>query len=104
MEGYIKVAPETLASTAGEFGGQATQLQGLTSEMMSLIESLSGAWTGEASAAYLAKFRGLQPDMDKMFRMVQEHSTDLQDMANAYIQAESANTEATQGLLNNILV
>ena len=104
MEGYIKVAPETLASTAGEFGGQATQLQSLTGEMMQLIQSLSAAWNGEASAAFLAKFNGLQPDMDKMFRMVQEHSTDLQEMATAYMQAENANTEATKQLLNNILV
>ena len=42
MEGMIKVAPETLASTASEFGGQATQLQGLTTQMMELIESLEG--------------------------------------------------------------
>ena len=58
MEGMIKVAPETLASTASEFGGQATQLQGLTTQMMELIESLSASWNGEASNAYLAKFRG----------------------------------------------
>ena len=104
MEGMIKVAPETLASTASEFGGQATQLQGLTTQMMELIESLSASWNGEASNAYLAKFRGLQPDMDKMYRMVQEHSKDLQDMATAYQNAERANVEATQSLLVNILV
>ena len=104
MEGYIKVAPETLASTAGEFGGQATQLQSLTGEMMQLIQSLSAAWNGEASAAFLAKFNGLQPDMDKMFRMVQEHSKDLQEMSATYQNAERANVDATQSLLNNILV
>ena len=42
--------------------------------------------------------------MDKMYRMVQEHSQDLQDMAQAYIQAENANVEATQSLLVNVLV
>lgn len=104
MEGYIKVAPETLATTAGEFGGQASQLQTLTGQMMDLINSLSASWNGEASQAYLAKFQALQPDMDKMYRMVQEYSTDLQDMATAYAQAERANVEATQSLLVNILV
>ena len=104
MEGYIKVNPETIQRTAGEFGTQATQLQSLTGEMLQLIQSLGSAWTGEASRAYLQKFAGLQPDMDKMFRMVQEHSTDLQEMATAYQQAENANAEATQSLLTNVLV
>ena len=84
MEGIIKVSPEQLAATASEFGGQATQLQTLTAQMMDLIKSLSASWNGEASQAYLAKFQGLQPDMDKMFKMIQEHSTDLQEMAAAY--------------------
>ena len=104
MEGIIKVSPEQLASTAAEFGGQATQLQALTTQMMELISSLSASWNGEASQAYLAKFKALQPDMDKMYRMVQEHSKDLQDMATAYQNAARANVEATQSLLVNILV
>ena len=33
-----------------------------------------------------------------------EDSQDLQDMAQAYIQAENANVEATQSLLVNVLV
>ena len=104
MEGIIKVSPEQLAATASEFGGQATQLQTLTAQMMDLLKSLSASWNGEASQAYLAKFQGLQPDMDKMFRMVQEHSKDLQEMSATYQNAERANVDATQSLLNNILV
>ena len=104
MEGIIKVSPEQLASTAAEFGGQATQLLALTTQMMELISSLSASWNGEASQAYLAKFKALQPDMDKMYRMVQEHSKDLQEMSATYQNAERANVDATQSLLNNILV
>lgn len=104
MEGHIKVSPDKLASVAGEFGGQASQLKGLTGEMMNLIESLSAAWNGDASQTYLTKFRGLQSDMDKMFRMVSEHSTDLQEMSGAYKIAEAKNVEIAQALENNILV
>ena len=56
MEGFLKVSPESLKSAAGEFGGQARQLQGLTSQMLDLIRSLSAAWNGDASRAYLTKF------------------------------------------------
>ena len=104
MEGIIKVSPEQLAATASEFGAQATQLQALTTQMMDLIKSLSASWNGEAFYAYLAKFQGLEPDMMKMYRMVLEHSKDLQEMSATYQNAERANVDATQSLLNNILV
>ena len=103
MDGIIKVAPESLAQTAGEFGTKATTLQGVTNEMMNLITGLSSTWGGDAAQAYLNKFKGLQSDMDRMFRMVNEHSTDLQNMATAYANAEKANASAAQGLSNNII-
>ena len=42
-EGIIKVNPEQLMSTAGEFGGQANSLQTLTGNMMNLVTSLTNA-------------------------------------------------------------
>ena len=104
MEGFLKVSPESLKSAAGEFGGQARSLQGLTSQMLDLIRSLSAAWNGDASQAYLTKFDALETDMGKMYNMVMEHSTDLQNMADAYAKAEDANVQAAQALQTNILV
>ena len=103
MEGIIKVTPETLSQTAGDFGTKAGTIQTITGEMMNLINGLSSTWGGDASQAYLTKFRGLQSDMDRMFRMVDEHSKDLQAMATAYSNAKTANANATQGLQNNII-
>ena len=100
MDGIIKVSPETLAQTAGEFGTKATTLQGITSDMMQLITGLGSTWGGNAAQAYLNKFTGLQT---RMFRMVKEHSEDLQNMATAYSNAEKANEAAAQGLSNNII-
>jgi hypothetical protein len=42
--------------------------------------------------------------MDKMFKMIQEHSTDLQEMAAAYISAEQANAEVAQSLSSDVIV
>ena len=103
-EGIIKVNPEQLMSTAGEFGGQANSLQTLTCNMMNLVTSLTNAWQGEASTAYIGKFQGLQDDMDKMFKMIQEHSADLQEMAAAYIDAETKNAEVAQSLSADVIV
>lgn len=103
-EGIIKVNPEQLNSTASEFGGQATSMQNLTGQMMNIVTGLTSAWKGEASTAYIGKFQNLQDDMDKMFRMIQEHSTDLQEMATAYITAENQNAEAAQALSADVIV
>lgn len=104
MDGIIKVTPETLQSTAAEFSSQGQQLNTLTTSMMELVQALNSIWTGEASAAFINRFTGLQQDMDKMFRMVQEHSQDLQDMATAYQQAETTSQEAAQALSANVIV
>ena len=104
MGGFLKVSPESLKSAAGEFGGQARSLQGLTTQMLDLIRNLSAAWNGDASRAYLMKFDALETDMNKMYSMVMEHSTDLPNMADAYAKAEAANVEAAQSLQTNILV
>lgn len=104
FEGVIKVNPETLNSTASEFGTQASSLQNLTGQMMNLVNGLTSAWQGEASTAYISKFQGLQDDMDKMFRMIQEHSTDLQEMATTYINAESQSAEVAQSLSSDVIV
>jgi tyrosyl-tRNA synthetase len=56
----------------------------------------------EDAERYIKIFTSL--DQETISSLVQEHSQDLQDMAQAYIQAENANVEATQCLLVNVLV
>ena len=44
---------------------------------MTLVDSLQGIWQGEASGTFLTRFKTLQTDMDKLYRMIAEHSQDL---------------------------
>lgn len=104
MEGILKVTPEKLISASDEFAASGNQLRQLTSEMMSLIQSLKGVWQGEASNAYGNRFSQLQTDMDKLYRMVAEHSKDLSEMASSYMQAESGNTEQGSGMSVGVIV
>ena len=103
MEGILKVTPEELQSTAGEFSGKGNTIKGLMDQMMGIVTNLSGSWQGEASATYLRKFKGLQTDIDKMNRMIQEHVQDLNNMANQYKQAENQNMEAGQALTDSVI-
>jgi len=104
MEGLLKVTPEKLIQTSGEFATTGNQMKNLTGEMLSLIKSLSGVWQGEAATAYGNRFDGLSADMDKLYRMVQEHVQDLQEMAKQYQSAENSNTGAGNSLKSSVVV
>lgn len=103
MEGILKVTPEKLISASGEFGSKATAISNLTTEMLNLASGLASIWEGEASTAYITKFRSLEDDMQKIFRMVQEHSTDLEEMARVFQQAETANVEQANSLNGDVI-
>ena len=52
---------------------------------LSLIHiSLSSAWEGEAATAYINKFKSLETDIQTLIRMINEHVSDLNQMAEAY--------------------
>lgn len=104
MEGILKVTPEKLISASEQFAGTGQQMSNLTQEMMNLVQSLKGVWQGEASVAYGNKFSSLQTDMDKLYRMVQEHSMDLNEMAQGYLEAENANMETGNSLNTNVVM
>lgn len=103
MEGTVKVTPEQLSQTAQEFGNKAGTIGNLTSEMTNLAAGLSAVWEGEASAAYVAKFRGLEDDIQKMIRMVQEHAADLEEMARNYQEADNFVVQETQSLSSDVI-
>lgn len=104
MEGILKVTPEKLTEASGEFSVLGNQMKQLTEEMIALVNSMKTIWQGEAAASYGTKFQSLQTDMDKLYRMVQEHANDLQEMSAHYQAAESGNTEEGNGLNSNVVL
>ena len=104
MEGIIKVSPQLLNSTASEFGNQGNLISNITTEMMTLITGMASAWEGDAATAYITKFKGLEDDIQRMIRMVQEHSSDLQEMAQIYAEADAANAEEANSLSSDVII
>ena len=104
MTGILRVSPEKLIASAQAFNGTATQIQNLTSNMLSTVDSLNSTYAGEAATAYYNKAHGLQDSINKMIRMVQEHSTDLQVMAENYQTAERTAQETAAALQTDIIL
>lgn len=104
MEGTLRVTPEQLEAAATEFSAKGTTVGNLTSQMTQVVESLSSSWEGEAATAYTTKFRQLDDDIQKMIRMIQEHSNDLNEMARVYRDAEVANADEIAELAGDVII
>lgn len=105
MNGTLKVTPAKLKSTAASFQSAGNQIKTLTNQMTSTVNSLSGQiWSGDAATKYKTKFHGLNDDIQRMIKMINEHVTDLNDMANAYERAEKANVTSAESLSSDVIV
>lgn len=104
MEGILKVSPEQLTSAASEFSAYGTTVRNITLEMTSIVTSLSSAWAGEDATAYIAKFNGLQDDIERIHAMIQEHVTDLTEMAQTYSGATAGNLTEIEGLSSDVII
>ncbi len=104
MEGTILVTPEQLESTASEFASIMTQVQSLANSMTDQVNGLGAKWQGEASTAYIRKFGQLNDDIAKLSAMINEHVSDLNEMAAKYRSAEQANEELSNSLAGDVIV
>ena len=104
MNGLIRVTPSELITASDEFNGKGCEIGTITSNMMSLVVNLSSVWQSDASAAYIARFRGLEDDIQRMLRMIAEHVEDLQEMARLYNCAEEQNLSDVESLCCDVIV
>ena len=103
MTGTIKVSPEKLTATAGEFSSEGSNMTNLVSEMINIVSSMNSTWEGDASVAYITKFNSLESDLQVLNRMIQEHVSDLKEMANLYRTAEQSNADDASSLASGII-
>lgn len=103
MEGYLKVTPEQLMKVADSFANAGASISALTSEMMSIVNSLKGIWQGEAAESYAGRFAGLEDDITRINNMITEHVNDLNEMARTYQAAEDASAQESAALLSDVV-
>ena len=60
--------------------------------------------TPPAANAYKRKFKQLDDDIAKLVKMINEHATDLNEMAREYEAAENQNTNASNSLSGDVIV
>lgn len=101
----LKVTPAKLKSTAAQLQSQGNSIKNCTSQMTTLVNSLSGQiWSGDAANSYKKRFNGLNDDIAKLNKMCQEHVKDLQEIAANYESAEKANQSAASALASDVII
>lgn len=104
MNGTLKVDTAKLSSTATSFQSTGNTIRNLTNSMTETVNALTGqVWSGDAQVKYTSQFKGLQDDINRMLNMINEHVTDLQEMARGYEQAEAANTSTASALSSDVI-
>ena len=103
MEANLRVTPEKLKNKSQEFNACDRQVQTLTQQMLDIVGQLSGTWAGEAATAYHNKLKGMSNDMQKLHKMINEHTTDLNEIATTYQQSEQRAVQAASNLKVNTI-
>ena len=104
MAAIIHVSPERLLQAASAFEQTSGEVKTLTSSMTGTVESLSGRiWSGEAAAAYKAKFASLHGDITRLHKMITVHASHLRMIAKEYTAAENESTAQAGHLSGSIL-
>ena len=93
MADLINVTPEKLKSTAVSFQQTGQNVKGISSSI----------WSGEASSSFINKFSGLEADINKMCKMIEEEAQHLTSIAQEYILAEEQNKQVAATLKNNVI-
>ncbi|MBR1629728.1 MAG: WXG100 family type VII secretion target [Lachnospiraceae bacterium] len=99
----ILVTPEELQSTSQRFADKGNRIQQLTRQMLELVNAVGVTWQGEAYQAFNKQFHSLEGPMNKMFRKIQEHNRDLQQMARNYQTAERNNMQRSHSLPRDVV-
>ena len=100
MDGNITVTPEELTNNATAFSDAGNNMYSIASNMIATAQSLSSVWGGEAASTYMSKFQTSQTSFDKLKKLIEAHSTALNDLAQLYKQAEAKNVEAANTFKN----
>ena len=105
MNGVLKVDISKLTSTANSLKNTGSQIAKLTQNMTNTVNKLTGnVWSGDAASAYTKKFKGLQDDIERIKKMIDEHVNDLQEMARTYKKSEDESKVLANALSSDIIV
>lgn len=78
----IQVTPETLRSRAANVRSYKSQHDDVMAKIKNLVMSLNEVWKGEAQAAFVSKYEGMQPTFTNFSEMLEGYAKLMDTAAN----------------------
>lgn len=104
MANVIRVTPEELKAAAGRLDEKSTEIKTLTTSMTQTVMALTGRiWSGEAQNQYVTRFKGLEEDILRLTKLLQDHVTHLNTIAAEYQTTETRNLEEASNLSSQVI-
>jgi len=102
MQAELKVSSQQVLGKSGEMKGIRTQLSSIMEEMKQRFVQVSSVWDSEASTAFRNRFNMIHADIERMLKIVDEYTHDLDEVANAYRTTEQQLENNAGALPGNI--
>ncbi|WP_143315250.1 WXG100 family type VII secretion target [Clostridium sp. HBUAS56017] len=81
MAGKIRVTPEELRRSSGQFKNGSQSTQQLLNKLTSEVNKMSNAWEGAAHNSFFEKYKSLQPSLKEFVQVLQDISKQLDGVA-----------------------
>lgn len=94
----ITAEPSELSSAASRLRSYSADHAQITSELQSLLESLSGSWKGQDATAFDGRCRFALNNLKDIASCYQEYAQFLEGAASQYNSAQSKLTQAAKSL------
>lgn len=86
----IRINPDQVESTGNQFNAKRGELDALTSQAQSLMNSLQGVFAGQRATAIFNEWNSMQPNLKNAIQTMQMASDLLKRAANDFRAADSA--------------
>ena len=93
----IRVDADTLHSKANELRTLLSNHNDNVGRMRTLVNNLSGEFTGVAATAYIEKFNGMESTFTQFAEMIENFATNLDTVANSFTEQDNSLAGSLKG-------
>ncbi len=97
MANQIRITPDQMRERAGQYRNEADTVNGVISNMDTLLSNLQSEWEGQASESYAARYEELKPGFQKAEELIREIAAALDSTASIVETTDSDIAAQFQG-------
>lgn len=100
----LRVDPQVMYAKSREAALMLEKMRRCYEKMDETVRRSEGYWLGEAGELHRTTYRRYQEESENVFRRLQEHVAELNQMGQVYEEAERAAEKAVEDLSSNVIL